>query len=774
MADDNTKLVIVLEAQAKKLQNSLTATNRLIDRFAAQTERRFDQMNKKNAASFERLSTQMRGSIGGLQNLLGPLVGTIGAREVIRFADAWAVAGNKIAAAGQVAGIVPRSLDELKDSANSTRTSIESYVDLYARLLRSSTEVAAGELEVARATEIVAKSLKAGGASAQEQQAALVQLGQALGSGILQGDELRSIRENAPLIARALAKEFNVSIGELKQLGAEGKLTSDRVFKAILAGGTDIDAAFKATKSTIQDAFTRINNEFTAYIGTAGRASGATQALIDALNYLADNFQMVGDAVATFALVLATVLAGKAVGAVVIGLGQAVVALATFLAALSTGTLTVAVFSAALGPIAILASAAAVAVGLYVYAMEASERVSRSNAEAMNSNAAAIEVAADASKEYRESLRRQISMQLEAAKAAIEEAKAQSIAAAQKAALFQSLAGTPLVGPALGVFGGGAFANIAVEQNEIVKGNEKFIEKLNEQLAQLDALGKGVSTGGGGDKDGAGGKDNEFQKKLKSVIEATHLLERQTDAQAALNPLTNDYGYSLEFVRTQQELLNAAAEVGIPLNKETRATIDVLAEGYATASVEAKKLAESQDEFRDKAAEFMGSLKDVTRGWIDDLIEGKSAAEALGNALSNVGNRLINMGLDGLFGTGSGSNPYGVIGKLFGFAKGGVASNGRPKAFANGGVSNTAAVFGEAGPEAAVPLPDGRRIPVDLRMPQGGGRGSVSVPISIEIDATGADAAGLARVENQIASLKATLPATVVATVRKAKKQRQL
>src|SRR5690606_31556366 len=102
--------------------------------------------------------------------------------------------------------------------------------------------------------------------------------------------------------------------------------------------------------------------------------------------------------------------------------------------------------------------------------------------------------------------------------------------------------------------------------------------------------------------------------------------------------------------------------------------------------------------------------------------------------------RLINLGLDTLFGTGSGSNAFGAIGKLFGFAKGGVAANGRPKMFANGGVSNSAAIFGEAGPEAAVPLPDGRRIPVDLRMPQGGG-GSTHISIPVQIDATGADAA---------------------------------
>jgi hypothetical protein len=94
----------------------------------------------------------------------------------------------------------------------------------------------------------------------------------------------------------------------------------------------------------------------------------------------------------------------------------------------------------------------------------------------------------------------------------------------------------------------------------------------------------------------------------------------------------------------------------------------------------------------------------------------------------------------------------------------------------NGGVQTTPSIISEFGqPEAAVPLPDGRRIPVDLRMPTpSSGGGSVTAPVSIHIDATGADPAALGRVQAQLATLKAELPATVVASVRQAKKKRQL
>jgi tape measure domain-containing protein len=71
------------------------------------------------------------------------------------------------------------------------------------------------------------------GATAAESAAAMVQLRQALSSGILQGEELRSIREQAPLVAQAIAQEMGVTIGKLKELGAEGKITTDVVLRAL-------------------------------------------------------------------------------------------------------------------------------------------------------------------------------------------------------------------------------------------------------------------------------------------------------------------------------------------------------------------------------------------------------------------------------------------------------------------------------------------------------------------------------------------------------------
>ncbi|RAS16115.1 hypothetical protein [Ensifer adhaerens] len=153
---------------------------------------------------------------------------------------------------------------------------------------------------------------------------------------------------------------------------------------------------------------------------------------------------------------------------------------------------------------------------------------------------------------------------------------------------------------------------------------------------------------------------------------------------------------------------------------------------------------------RRAADDFKNSAKDITGGFIADLRSGKSAAEALANALDKVVDKLVDVALNSVFGTGGGGGGGilgGLFGGIFGFAKGGIASRGRPqplKKFARGGVSRSAAIFGEAGPEAAVPLPDGRSIPVKFQAPaipkasqSGGGNQQVHVTVGVSADSNG-------------------------------------
>ena len=109
-------------------------------------------------------------------------------------------------------------------------------------------------------TELLQKSFKVGGASTSEQSSAMLQLTQAMSAGILQGDEFRSIMENAPLIAEAIAKYVGVGKGELKELSADGAITSDIIKNAMFAAGDDINAKFETMPTTFADVWNRIKN----------------------------------------------------------------------------------------------------------------------------------------------------------------------------------------------------------------------------------------------------------------------------------------------------------------------------------------------------------------------------------------------------------------------------------------------------------------------------------------------------------------------------------
>ena len=147
------------------------------------------------------------------------------------------------------------SLSNINEIAKATRSTVAETADLYARILRSSKEIKLNEAGVAVLTETIQKGFKLSGASAQEAASASLQIGQALSSGVLQGDELRSILENAPVLAQALAKELKVPVGQLKAMGAEGKITSAILANSLIAAADDVGEAFKKTAPTISDTF---------------------------------------------------------------------------------------------------------------------------------------------------------------------------------------------------------------------------------------------------------------------------------------------------------------------------------------------------------------------------------------------------------------------------------------------------------------------------------------------------------------------------------------
>lgn len=182
-------------------------------------------------------------------------------------------------------------------------------------------------------------------------------------------------------------------------------------------------------------------------------------------------------------------------------------------------------------------------------------------------------------------------------------------------------------------------------------------------------------------KRGGGKKEvDDYQQATKALQERTKALEAETAAQAGLNPLVNDYGFAIEKARAAHELLHAAEEAGIAITPELKAKIDDLATGYANASVAAQQLAEKQDKIRESAAEALGTAKDFAQGFVSDMMNGVSAAEALGNALYRLADKLLDMAFTSLF------DPKGGFGTLLSGLFAGFAAGGPVKAATGGSI----------------------------------------------------------------------------------------
>lgn len=153
--------------------------------------------------------------------------------SIVKTIDEWKVIEgqvNNVTKSQQESKAVQK---EIYNIASRTRQQYKSTAELYTSVARNAQELKKSTKDILLFTEDVSNAMLLGGGDASSQQAALVQLGQALGSGTLRGDELNSILEQAPRLAKAIAEGMGTTIGQLRQMGSEGKLTAQDVFNAI-------------------------------------------------------------------------------------------------------------------------------------------------------------------------------------------------------------------------------------------------------------------------------------------------------------------------------------------------------------------------------------------------------------------------------------------------------------------------------------------------------------------------------------------------------------
>lgn len=150
--------------------------------------------------------------------------------------------------------------DKVYASAARSRSSYQDMARDVAKLGMLAGDVFKNNDEIIAFNELLNKSFTVSGSTQQEISSSMYQLTQAMSSGLLQGDELRSLREGAPMLYQAIADYMGVTKGELKELGAEGKITADIIKNAIFTAGDEVEEKFKEMPMTFAQAGTQIQN----------------------------------------------------------------------------------------------------------------------------------------------------------------------------------------------------------------------------------------------------------------------------------------------------------------------------------------------------------------------------------------------------------------------------------------------------------------------------------------------------------------------------------
>lgn len=505
------RVVVELEARLDKYNANLK-----------RAERNFSQSVNSQQREMRQLEAQISRSSGSIGSSLRALAGTFAAafsvRQIQQYADSYTRFVNQLKVAGTEGENLGRVQNALIEIANKNGVAFEGLGTLYSRSAQVSKELGASQAQLIQFSGGVAAALKIQGTSATEARGALLQLSQALGSGIVRAEEFNSINEGALPILQAVARNMDAaggSVARLKTLVNEGKVSSDEFFQAFLAGTADLEKQAESASLTIGGAFEVLNNNLGVYIGQADDSLSATERISAAIVALSENLDKVVTALAVLsALLLGRYVAGLAAAATGTGLvstaifamqaraiGAATTMEALALASTTAGRAMLAAFG---GPVGL--AVAALAAGIYFLATRTDEAGQASaeyvkqveNAKLANEKAAAAaDELANATGRSREqslanakALREETLQLLANAKAAVAAAiaKKQGVIADAQQRVRQATRSTAGAGsgydPAIGAMRQGD-ARTAQAQRDVWAAVEA-VGELNKALYQLD------------------------------------------------------------------------------------------------------------------------------------------------------------------------------------------------------------------------------------------------------------------------------------------------
>ncbi|MBW7903029.1 MAG: tape measure protein, partial [Rhodocyclaceae bacterium] len=274
----------------------------------------FDQVRLKTSAAKE-ASDAWAASLGKITPILSTVAAAFSVREVSSAVDAWKNLNAQLnIATGSMRGGAEAYRATL-DNALLAGQAIDQVGTVYRRFAENSMELGISQQKVADLTRTVSQSIAISGGSAQAAQASLTQFGQALASGALRGEELNSVLEQAPALARALAAGLGISVGQLRNLAAEGRITSEEIVRALDNQAERIAANFEKLPLTMTRALENMRTRWVDVMGGFESSSGAFGQMAEAVDAAARNL----DVLVVAGAAIAALYGGRMAGAIAVG-----------------------------------------------------------------------------------------------------------------------------------------------------------------------------------------------------------------------------------------------------------------------------------------------------------------------------------------------------------------------------------------------------------------------------------------------------------------------
>ncbi|EBL3415028.1 tape measure protein [Salmonella enterica subsp. enterica serovar Senftenberg] len=242
----------------------------------------------------DKAASSLSSSFGSLSRVATSLMAILSVQQVAQYADAWTTLNNKLANALRPSEQLVDVTERVFNITQQTRGSLDATASLYARLERATREYGTSADDLAKLTTIINQGFVVSGATAQEAENAIIQLSQGLASGALRGEEFNSVNEQGNRLIVALADSMGVGIGQMRQMAAAGKLTTDVVVNGLLSQGVTIGNEFANTTTTISQALQVAGNNITKFFGENSTVKTGTAIFNDAVISVSENIGALG------------------------------------------------------------------------------------------------------------------------------------------------------------------------------------------------------------------------------------------------------------------------------------------------------------------------------------------------------------------------------------------------------------------------------------------------------------------------------------------------